>query len=247
VYIATSSIDGHVCVASLVDQKDIIFRNFARPVNAVALSPSYKSDRTYLSGGLAGNLILTVGGKKGVSANANTNSAAAAAQGFLGSIGLTANVGTDRILHSGEGSINAIAWSLSGKFVVWVNEQGIKVMRSNLHLNSEHLDHAWRRIAHIDRPSRPQWEDMAGVWRARCEWIEDNNLESDDEDMPAANGSNAAASLQLVSKADRSKKKRVEKLVVGWGDTAWVLHVKPEPAGIHAGDRMVGSATILHQ
>ena len=113
--------------------------------------------------------------------------------------------------------------SLSGKFVVWVNEQGIKVMRSNLHLNSEHLDHAWRRIAHIDRPSRPQWEDMAGVWRARCEWIEDNNLESDDEDMPAANGSNAAASLQLVSKADRSKKKRVEKLVVGWGDTAWVL------------------------
>jgi hypothetical protein len=248
-YIATSSIDGHVCVASLVDQKDIMLRNFARPVNAVALSPAYKSDRTYLSGGLAGNLILTVGGKKGVSANANTNSAAAAAQGFLGSIGLTANTGTDKILHSGEGSINTIAWSLSGKFVVWVNEQGIKVMRSNLHLTTEHLDHAWRRIAHIDRPSRSQWEDMAGVWRARCEWIEDGNLESDDDEVPAANGSNAATSLQLVSKLDRSKKKRTEKLVVGWGDTAWVLHVKPEPAGINAGasERMVGSATIVHQ
>ena len=142
VYIATSSIDGHVCIASLVDQKDIMLRNFARPVNAVALSPMYKSDRTYLSGGLAGNLILTVGGRKGVSANANTNSAAAAAQGFLGSIGLAANAGTDRILHSGEGSINTIAWSLSGKFVVWVNEQGIKVMRSNLHLKTDHLDHA---------------------------------------------------------------------------------------------------------
>jgi hypothetical protein len=249
VYIATSSIDGHVCIASLVDQKDIMLRNFARPVNAVALSPMYKSDRTYLSGGLAGNLILTVGGRKGVSANANTNSAAAAAQGFLGSIGLAANAGTDRILHSGEGSINTIAWSLSGKFVVWVNEQGIKVMRSNLHLKTDHLDHAWRRIAHIDRPSRLQWEDMAGVWKARCEWIEDGNLESEDDDLPAANGSNAAASLQMVSKADKSKKKRTEKLVVGWGDTAWVLHVKPELAGVNAGagDRMIGNATIVHQ
>ena len=249
VYIATSSIDGHVCVASLVDQKDVMLRNFARPVNAVALSPTYKSDRTYLSGGLAGNLILTVGGRKGVSANANTNSAAAAAQGFLGSIGLAANTGTDRILHSGEGSINTIAWSLSGKFVVWVNEQGIKVMRSNLHLTTEHLDHAWRRIAHIDRPSRSQWEDMAGVWKARCEWIDDSNLESNDDEAPRANGSNAAASLQLVSKVDRSKKKRTEKLVVGWGDTAWVLHVKPELAGVNtgAGERMVGSATIVHQ
>jgi len=250
-YIATSSIDGHVCVASLVDQKDVTLRNFARPVNAVALSPTYKSDRTYLSGGLAGNLILTVGGRKGVSANANMNSAAATAQGFLGSIGLASNAGSDRVLHTGEGRINAIVWSLSGKFVVWVNEQGIKIMRSNLHLASEHPDHAWRRIAHIDRPSRPKWEEMAGVWRARCEWIEDGNLESDDDQVPTANGSNAgaaptsiaAASLQLVSKADRSKKKRTEKLVVGWGDTAWVLHVKPEPAG----ERTVGSATIVHQ
>ena len=90
---------------------------------------------------------------------------------------------------------------------------------------------------------------MAGVWKARCEWIEDGNLESEDDDLPAANGSNAAASLQMVSKADKSKKKRTEKLVVGWGDTAWVLHVKPELAGVNAGagDRMIGNATIVHQ
>lgn len=257
IYIATSSIDGHVCVASLVDQKDVMLRNFARPVSAVALSPDYKNDRSYLSGGLAGNLILTVGGRKGVSANANTNSAAAAAQGFLGSIGLGSNTGSDKILHSGEGTINAIKWSKSGKFVVWVNEQGIKIMRSNLHLGSEDLDHAWRRIAHIDRPARQQWDDMASVWKARCEWIDENHLEPDDEENPATNGSNvvlspnskATAALQLVKKADNSKKRRTETLVVGWGDTAWVLHVKPEFAGVgkDAGERVTGSATIVHQ
>jgi hypothetical protein len=240
-----------------VDQKDVMLRNFARPVNAVALSPDYKNDRTYLSGGLAGNLILTVGGKKGVSANANTNSAAAAAQGFLGSIGLGLNTGTDKILHSGEGSINTIKWSRSGNFVVWVNEQGIKIMRSNLHLGSEDQDHAWRRIAHIDHPGQPQWEDMAGVWKARCEWIDESHLEPDEEEKPTTNGSNmvlspnskATAALQLVKKTDSSKKRRIETLVVGWGDTAWVLHVKPESAGVgkDAGERVIGSATIVHQ
>ena len=58
IYIASASIDGHVCVSSLVDPKDVTLRNFARPVQAVALSPDYKNDRSYLSGGLAGELIL---------------------------------------------------------------------------------------------------------------------------------------------------------------------------------------------
>ena len=257
IYIATSSIDGNVCVASLVDQKDNMKRNFGRPVNAVALSPDYKNDRTYLSGGLAGNLILTVGGRKGVSANANTNSAAAAAQGFLGSIGLGSNSGTDRSLHSGEGSINTIKWSLSGKFVVWVNEQGIKIMRSHLHLGSEDLDHAWRRIGHIDRPSHARWEEMASVWKAKCEWIDEKNLEPDEEEKPSVNGSDAlmspnskaAAALQLVKKSDSNRHKRTEQLVVGWGEKVWILHVKPESAGVgrNAGERMVGSVTIVHQ
>lgn len=114
IYIATSSIDGHVCVSSLVDPKDVQLRNFARPVQAVALSPDYKTDRTYLSGGRAGNLILTVGGKSGVSADANTNSTAAAASGWLGSMGLGGNNGKDTILHQGEGTISTIKWSLSG-------------------------------------------------------------------------------------------------------------------------------------
>src|SRR5689334_13085349 len=39
IYIATASMDGNVCVQSLLDPKDVQLRNFARPVQAVALSP----------------------------------------------------------------------------------------------------------------------------------------------------------------------------------------------------------------
>ena len=247
-----------MCVSSLVDAKDVLLRNFARPVQAVALSPDYKTDRTYLSGGLAGQLILTSGGKVGVSANANTNSAAAAASGWLGSIGLGSNTGKDMILHSGEGSISTIKWSLSGRFVLWVNEHGIKIMRSNLKLQRADAETAWKRIGHIDRPNRRVWEEMASVWKAHVEWIDDARLELDEVQSSLSNGShtspppsaNASESLAKLAHVNaRSKKRRLEKAVIGWGDTAWVVHVKPESTGTgkEAGERQAGSADIVHK
>lgn len=238
IYIATSSLDGRVCVQSLVNTEDVQLRNFARPVNAVALSPDYKNDRTYLSGGLAGNLILTVGGKSGVSTDANTNSAAAAASGWLGAIGLGSNTGRDTILHSGEGAINSIKWSLSGKWVAWINEEGIKVMRSHLKLGSEESEDAWRRIAHAQKPNKKVWEEMAGVWKGRCEWINDQNLESDDVIPALKDGGSTTKSKKMP---------QVEKLVVGWGDTAWLLHVHSSTSTTSTGKRQVGSADIIHK
>ncbi|OCL14860.1 hypothetical protein AOQ84DRAFT_308186, partial [Glonium stellatum] len=258
IYIATSSIDGHVCVSSLVDPKDVTLRNFARPVHAVALSPEYKSDRTYLSGGITGNLILTTGGPIGHRANANTNNAAAAAQGWLGAIGLGGNAGRDTVLHSGEGSINTIKWSLSGKYVVWVNEHGIRIMRTNIHLENADLESAWKRIGFIDRPNRRAWEEMASVWKARAEWVDDTCLESDDDSMMSSNGSSRHTAeskedptlphKRLEKHRNGKTKKRIEKLVVGWGDAAWVIHVNPGGAGIgrDVGERSVGSVDIKH-
>lgn len=237
-----------------MDQRDVTLRNFRRPINSVALSPEYKSDRSYLSGGLAGNLILTQGGRPGVSAEANTNSAAAAASGWLGSIGLGANTGKDTILHSGEGSISSIKWSLSGRYVAWANEQGIKIMRSNLKLEGIDSDFAWRRIAHVDRPFHGQWEDMASVWKARMEWIDENNLEPDD-DAPVKNGITRSATDATDIQGSPSKngtkrlKPKTEKLLVGWGDTAWVIQVDPGGAGTgrNVGERSAGRADIVHK
>ncbi|EAW09696.1 CLH domain-containing protein [Aspergillus clavatus NRRL 1] len=243
IHIATSSIDGHVCVSSLVDSKDIMLRNFGRPVQAVALSPEYKSDRTFLSGGRAGDLILTTGGRLGASTNSTTmgGGAAAAASSWLGSIGLGGNAGKDTILHSGEGAISMIKWSRSGKYVVWVNEEGIKIMRSNLHLDSADSELAWKRISHIDRPNGPGWEEMASVWKARAEWVDEDALRwevnvkfSDDESHLTT-----PTPPQVIS-----AKENMEKLVVGWGGTVWIINVYPDRPSKSNKDLRIGSVEV---
>jgi hypothetical protein len=245
-------------VSSLVDPKDVTLRNFARPVQAVALSPDYKSDRQYLSGGLAGELILTTGGQAGVRSNANTSHASHAAQGWLGAIGLGGNSGKDTILHAGEGTISMIKWSLSGKFVAWVNEHGIRIMRTNLHLEGSDSDAAWKRIGFVEKPNRKIWEEMAGVWKARLEWVDDQQLESDDDAIIRMNNSNATEKPDVTLPHQRSsgknpqstkKDRKLEKLVIGWGDTAWIVHVDPGGAGVgrNVGERSVGSADMVRR
>ncbi|KAI4117083.1 MAG: hypothetical protein LQ345_002603 [Seirophora villosa] len=234
IHIATSSIDGNICVASLTDPKDVMLRNFGRPVHAVALSPDYQNDHSYLSGGQAGNLILTVGGRSGTTSTSNAGAGAAAtASGWLGAIGLGSNAGKDTILHSGEGAIRTIHWSLSGKYVVWVNEKGIKLMRSNLHLGADDSEHAWKRINHIDHPHRVLWEEMAAVWKPYARWVDETGLESDElhtshiNDAQEKLGSQRPASPGTRNLKNTVRRKRSEKLVVGWGDTIWVLDVLP--------------------
>ncbi|CCF36560.1 WD repeat domain-containing protein [Colletotrichum higginsianum] len=245
VHIATSSMDGNVCVFSLVDTKDVQLRNFARPVQAVALSPDYKNDRTYLSGGLAGQLILTSGGQAGRSTSTTVGTAAATASGWLGSMGLGTNTGKDTILHSGEGTINTIKWSLSGKYVVWLNEHGVKIMRSKLHLESADADDAWKRIGHVDRPQTDEWETMASVWKGRAEWIDEQAVETEDGEPGRADVATTPASESSKQQSVSSTKK-IERLLVGWGGTIWIIHVHPGSVGTgkRAGEKSIGRAEI---
>ncbi|KAI1492284.1 hypothetical protein F5X96DRAFT_627555 [Biscogniauxia mediterranea] len=250
IYIGTSSVDGNVCVQSLIDLRDVQLRNFARPVQAVALSPDYKNDKTYLSGGLAGNLILTTGAPLGRSTSTTVGTAAATASGWLGSIGLGANTGRDTVLHSGEGTISTIKWSLSGKYVAWLNEHGIKIMRSKLHLDTADAEDAWKRIGHIDRPQTDEWEEMAGVWKGRAEWIDDQAIESEDgegkSDGPVPLTSLSPAATSLAQQA-QSYDKKIERLLVGWGGTIWIIHVHPGGIGTgkNAGEKTIGRAEIV--
>ncbi|KAI1114004.1 hypothetical protein F5Y14DRAFT_415864 [Nemania sp. NC0429] len=247
IFIATSSMDGLVRVQSLVDLRDCQLRNFARPVQAVAVSPDYKNDRTYLSGGRAGNLVLTVGAPQGRSTSTTVGTAAATASGWLGSMGLGTNTGKDTILHSGEGAISAIKWSLSGKYVVWLNEHGMKIMRTNMHLDSADVESAWKRIGHVDRPQTEEWEEMAGFWEGRAEWIDDQAIGSSDDEAKGADAlatlTPAAARLALQAK---SHDKSIERLIVGWGGTIWIIHVHPGSVGSTKSDtqRSVGRAEI---
>ncbi|KAF5002671.1 hypothetical protein FGRMN_209 [Fusarium graminum] len=246
IFVATSSLDGNVCVQSLIDMKDVQLRNFARPVQAVALSPEFRTDRTYLSGGLAGQLILTAGGGPGRSTSTTTGTAAATASGWLGSMGLGGSTGKDTILHSGEGTISTIKWSLSGKYVVWLNEHGIKIMRSKLHLESADAEDAWKRVGHIDRPQTDEWETMASVWKGRVEWIDEQAVEVDESDQSTAEKDTSPATEKLREQTVLSKK-GIERLLVGWGGTIWIIHIHPGGVGVgrHAGERTVGRAEIV--
>lgn len=229
-----------------MDRRDVQLRNFARPVQAVALSPEFKTDRTYLSGGLAGQLILTAGGKPGRSTSTTAGTAAATASGWLGSMGLASSGGKDTILHSGEGSIHCIKWSLSGKYVVWLNEQGIKIMRSKLHLDSADADDAWRRIGHIDRPQTEEWETMASAWKGRADWIDEQALEACDSNSASGGALDSPATVRLKEQAALSKKK-IERLLVGWGGTIWIIHVHPGRMGTgrNVGEKILGHAEIV--
>lgn len=228
IYIATSSIDGHVCVASLIDSRDVQKRNFGRPVQAVALSPDYKNDKTYLSGGQAGNLTLTVGGQAGRRVNATTTGAAAVASGWLGVIGIGSSTGTDKNLHHGEGTINTIKWSLSGKYVLWVNEEGIKIKRSHLLLEEIEAGLEWKTIAHINRPNRKGWGEMAIVQKARAEWIDRGSLESD-RDILIRRSVSRNGSAPKVDAAARDEFDEV--VAVGWGDMTWIVKIIPARPG----------------
>lgn len=221
-------------MASLVDPKDVTLRNFGRPVSAVALSPEYKSDRTYVSGGKSGNLVLTVGGRVGASSNATLGGASPT--GWFGSLGLGGNNGKDRVLHNGEGAISCIKWSRSGKYVAWVNEEGIKIMRSHLHLEQTEAEHAWERFGHTDRPRSQMWDEMAGVWKPRVVWIDEDSLEREN-----------ASVVQVDDASTRSQRlgnQGPEKLLVGWGGTIWIIKVSRGDQSAGVGKRRIASAEI---
>lgn len=239
--------DGNVCVQSLIDLKDVHLRNFARPVQAVALSPEYKTDRTYLSGGLAGQLILTVGGGTGRSTSTTTGTAAAAASGWLGSMGLGPNHGKDTVLHSGEGTISNIKWSLTGKYVVWLNEHGIKLMRTNLHLENTQTDDAWKRIGHYDRPQTEEWETMASVWKGRVEWIDEQAFETRETAQTSQTVASSSPAAERLRDQAKSSKKKIERLLVGWGSRIWIMNVHPTGTGTgkKAGEKIPGRPEIV--
>lgn len=110
-------------------------------------------------------------------------------------------------------------------------------MRSNLHLESSEFEFAWKRISHIDRPDGPGWEEMASVWKARAEWIDESALDDDsqlDPSDPVAG--DHAASVMSTEKS--------EKLVVGWGGTVWVIDVFPDRACKSSKGQRYGSAEV---
>jgi hypothetical protein len=79
---------------------------------------------------------------------------------------------------------------------------------------------------------------MAGLWKARAEWINEDGLEADDDDWSSDSTRQevkaetaSIASIDLRSLRGAPKVKPVEKLIVGWGGTIWIINVHPGGRG----------------
>jgi vacuolar protein sorting-associated protein 41 len=124
-------------------------------------------------------------------------------------------------------------------------------MRSHLHLDSADSELAWKRISHVDRPDGPGWEEMSGLWKARAEWIDETNLGIDegtkgiDGNEPQDNPTSAAENLERLA---RNSRKGIEKLLIGWGGTVWIIDIHPgsSDAGRKLGERVAGRAEIVN-
>lgn len=99
IYLASASIDGTVVIGSVNDPRDISACNFKRPVHTVALDPNYKSSKAFLSGGMAGDVILSE-------------------RNWLGQR-------SDTVLQNSEDAVIAVYW-LEG-LILWMNDTGINI------------------------------------------------------------------------------------------------------------------------
>ena len=98
-YFATASMDGTVVIGSILDEKDIVAYDFQRPVHAVILDSNYYKTRSFISGGMAGQVIYS-------------------SKGWLGKR-------SDFVLEQGHGPIVSI--QLIDDLVIWMNDKGISV------------------------------------------------------------------------------------------------------------------------
>ena len=129
-------------------------------------------------------------------------------------------------------------------------------MRTNMFLDSADSELAWKRIGFVGKPNRRVWQEMAALWKARVDWVDDESLESDDDAIMSLNHHRHHGKAETTLPHNRRdkprkepKQEKVEKLVVGWGDAAWIIHVIPgEVFGNgRTGERSPGSIEVPHQ
>lgn len=128
-FIASCSDDGTVVINGLYSAECESF-TYQRPVKALALDPKFsrKGNRQFVSGGLSQQLLLN---EKGWFSN------------------------KDKVVHSGEGAIYAVAWAES--LMAWANDAGVKIFDNA----------ANKRITYIDRP---EGSARADLFRPHLVW-----------------------------------------------------------------------------
>ncbi|VVT46441.1 uncharacterized protein SAPINGB_P001215 [Magnusiomyces paraingens] len=111
-YVGSASMDGTVVIGSVTDQKDIQAFDFHRPVQTLALDPHYKSSKIFISGGMAGDVILSE-------------------RGWL-------NGRSDTVIQHSEDPVTAVYWIES--LIICMDESGINVYGQHSREKLLHID-----------------------------------------------------------------------------------------------------------
>ncbi|KAG8815210.1 Vacuolar protein sorting-associated protein 41 [Serendipita sp. 399] len=139
--IATASLDGQAILHTLSTATTAGY-NFKRPLRTIALEPNYANSpsKSYVSGGMAGELILT----------SKSHLSMGGLENVLGGLGLGGGGGmqTNKVLHSGEGPIWIVRWK--GDVIAWANDFGVRVYSVS----------KGERIAFVDRPKDSPRADL---------------------------------------------------------------------------------------
>ncbi|AOA65151.1 Vacuolar protein sorting-associated protein 41 [Komagataella phaffii CBS 7435] len=96
-YFASASMDGTVVVGSILNDKDIVAYDFKRPVHAVIIDRQYKVTKSFISGGMSGEVILST-------------------RNWLGQR-------ADTVLETEHGPITSI--KCVDDLIIWTNDKGI--------------------------------------------------------------------------------------------------------------------------
>ena len=81
---------------------------------------------------------------------------------------------------------------------------------------------------------------MVGVWKARAEWIDEGSLDNLDDPVPRLDASHE----NPKSPQSATVKETIEKLIVGWGGTVWVINVYPDRQNKNIRDHKLGSVEV---
>lgn len=142
-YLASSSMDGTVVIMNINDEKDITGNDFKRPVHSVALDPNYKATKAFISGGMAGDVILSE-------------------RGWLGQR-------SDTVLQTSEDPVIAVYW-LEG-VIIWMNDSGINIysqFTKNLLLNIPRPEDSPRADLYKPRICTPESNRIYIAW---ADWV----------------------------------------------------------------------------
>ncbi|RCK63769.1 Vacuolar protein sorting-associated protein 41 [Candida viswanathii] len=188
-YFATASMDGTVVIGSIADEKDIVAYDFARPVHAVVLDSNYNKTRSFISGGMAGQVIYS-------------------SKGWLGKR-------SDIILDKDNGPIVSI--QLIDDLVLWMNDKGISVFHLPVRQvisvlakpeDSPRSDLYWPRVTFPD-PDRLiiAWSNY--VWSLRVS-IKTSEDAKNDAPSPSGMSRILPSTASISFKAVQEKKVEVE-------------------------------------